>query len=68
MKDRKLEPTYWALDKKRENGHIILLNGVSSSGKGSIATELQKILEIPYLIFCADVFFLRKLYREREGS
>lgn len=36
--------------------HIILLNGVSSSGKTSIAKALQKLLEAPYLHVCIDSF------------
>jgi chloramphenicol 3-O phosphotransferase len=35
---------------------IILLNGVSSSGKSSIAKALQKRLDAPYLHVCIDVF------------
>ena len=47
---------YRSLNRKVKSGHIILLNGVSSSGKSAIATELQKILESPYWIMPLDNF------------
>jgi chloramphenicol 3-O-phosphotransferase len=34
---------------------VIVLNGASSSGKSSIATELQTLLSRPYLRFGVDV-------------
>jgi chloramphenicol 3-O phosphotransferase len=37
-------------------GHVVLLNGVSSSGKSSIATELQAILPRPFLRASIDTF------------
>ena len=39
-----------------KNGKIIFLNGTSSSGKTSIAMELQQILEEPYLLVSIDNF------------
>ncbi len=39
-----------------KNGKIIFLNGTSSSGKTSIAKELQQILEEPYLLVSIDNF------------
>lgn len=38
-------------------GKAIILNGASSSGKSSIAKELQKRLHEPYLIMSVDHFF-----------
>lgn len=38
-------------------GSIILLNGVSSSGKSMIANSLQEIMDEPYLIIGLDKFF-----------
>ena len=35
---------------------IVLLNGVSSSGKTSIAKALRKLLDAPYLHVCIDSF------------
>jgi len=43
-------------------GSIILLNGVSSSGKSMIANSLQEIMGEPYLIIGLDKFF--QLYNE----
>ena len=37
-------------------GNVIFLNGTSSSGKSSIARDLQRILDEPYLHFCIDTF------------
>jgi chloramphenicol 3-O phosphotransferase len=37
-------------------GHIIWLNGVSSSGKSSLTKELQKILPKPYFCIGQDIF------------
>ncbi|NHJ02364.1 MAG: chloramphenicol phosphotransferase [Candidatus Heimdallarchaeota archaeon] len=37
-------------------GKIILLNGPSSSGKSTIAKELQEILAEPYILFPIDCF------------
>ena len=39
-----------------KNGKIIFLNGTSSSGKTSIAKELQQILKEPYLLVSIDNF------------
>lgn len=39
-----------------KNGKIIFLNGTSSSGKTTIAKELQQILEEPYLLVSIDNF------------
>jgi chloramphenicol 3-O phosphotransferase len=36
---------------------IILLNGTSSVGKSSIASEIHAISKDPFLIFCMDAFF-----------
>lgn len=49
------------------NGTIILLNGVSSSGKTSILNALQEILEEPFLNAGIDKFIwmLPKRYLER---
>jgi chloramphenicol 3-O phosphotransferase len=41
---------------QRPAGHVILLNGTSSSGKGSIAKELLKILDPPHFHFAIDDF------------
>lgn len=40
---------------------IILLNGTSSSGKTSIAKELQEILKTPYFYFGVDQFLSESL-------
>jgi chloramphenicol 3-O phosphotransferase len=37
-------------------GHVVLVNGVSSSGKSSIASELQAILPRPFLNASIDTF------------
>ena len=37
-------------------GKIIFLNGVSSSGKSTLAAKLQKSLPEAYFVFCADLF------------
>jgi len=37
-------------------GHIIWLNGVSSSGKSLLTEELQKILSEPYFCIGQDTF------------
>jgi chloramphenicol 3-O phosphotransferase len=37
-------------------GHVIFLNGVSSSGKSSIARRLLQILERPYFHMAVDMF------------
>ncbi|HHE37057.1 MAG TPA: chloramphenicol phosphotransferase [Candidatus Cloacimonetes bacterium] len=52
------------------NGKIIFLNGTSSSGKTSIAKELQKILEEPYLLVSVDNFIsmLPQKYLNGEDS
>src|SRR4051794_21492395 len=39
------------------HGQIIYLNGTSSSGKTTIARELQKVLEEPYMYVSVDGFF-----------
>jgi len=39
-----------------DKGHIIWLNGVSSSGKSSLTKELQKILPEPYFCIGQDTF------------
>lgn len=39
-----------------KKGHIIWLNGVSSSGKSSLTVELQKILPEPYFCIGQDTF------------
>jgi len=41
-------------DSRQSRGRIILLNGASSSGKSSIARELQRRLPAPYLHFSID--------------
>lgn len=41
---------------KKKSGRIIFLNGVSSSGKSSLATELQRRLPEPFLHFQLDAF------------
>ncbi|MDB5033582.1 MAG: chloramphenicol phosphotransferase [Chlorobi bacterium] len=40
-----------------ESGHVILLNGTSSSGKTSIARALQEWLTEPYMNVSVDGFF-----------
>ncbi|MHA1419054.1 MAG: chloramphenicol phosphotransferase CPT family protein [Candidatus Heimdallarchaeaceae archaeon] len=47
---------------KEVKGSIILLNGVSSSGKTTIAKSLQEIMGEPYLIIGLDKFYT--LYKE----
>ena len=45
---------------ERENtarGKIIFLNGVSSSGKTTLARKLQERLEEPFFLFQLDIFF-----------
>lgn len=39
-----------------KKGHIIWLNGVSSSGKSSLTEELQKVLPEPYFCIGQDTF------------
>lgn len=39
-----------------KKGHIIWLNGVSSSGKSSLTQELQKMLPEPYFCIGQDTF------------
>jgi len=53
-----------------KNGKIIFLNGTSSSGKTSIAMELQQILEEPYLLVSIDNFIsmLPQKYLNGEDS
>src|SRR5574340_1126841 len=46
-----------------KNGHIILLNGTSSSGKTTIAMALQNKLAEPCMLVSIDGFF--QLYPER---
>jgi chloramphenicol 3-O phosphotransferase len=41
----------------QEKGKIILLNGVSSAGKTTLAVALQEKLEEPYYIISIDTFF-----------
>lgn len=41
----------------KAKGTIILLNGVSSSGKTTIANSLQNIMDAPYLIVGLDLFY-----------
>ena len=45
------------------SGHIIFLNGTSSSGKPSIAKELQECLQEPYMFLSLDAFF--SMYPEK---
>ena len=63
-----LKPTIWAYDKFRQDGSIILLNGTSSAGKGSIATELLKILTKPYVLFSLDNFLSDYKFNNDEES
>jgi chloramphenicol 3-O phosphotransferase len=44
-------------EEKNQAGRIILLNGASSSGKSSIAAELQSLLEEPYMHLGIDTVF-----------
>jgi len=46
-----------------KNGHVILLNGTSSSGKTTIAKALQEKLTEPYMYVSIDDFF--HMYPER---
>jgi len=46
--------------------HVILLNGVSSAGKSSIARVLQRRLDRPYLHVCIDTF--EEMIPERRGE
>jgi len=39
-----------------EKGKIILLNGVSSAGKTTLAKAIQSLLEIPFYHICCDDF------------
>ncbi len=41
---------------QRKPGTIILLNGVGSAGKTSIATALQAIFDVPLLLMGMDLF------------
>jgi chloramphenicol 3-O phosphotransferase len=47
---------------------IILLNGISSAGKSSIAKALQKSLDTPYLHVCIDTFEEMVPGRKDEGG
>jgi chloramphenicol 3-O phosphotransferase len=49
---------------------IILLHGASSSGKTSIAVELQKMMDTPFLFFSSDQLVAAKLLPvvDRSGS
>lgn len=53
-----------------ENGKIILLNGTSSSGKRAIVTQLQAVLDEPYLSLSIDNFLhnLPERYMSDEGK
>ncbi len=42
------------------------MNGVSSSGKSSLAKQLQKLLDVPYLHVCIDTF--EEMMPERRGE
>ena len=44
------------MDITREPGKIILINGASSSGKSTLARQLQQILPIPFWHFSFDHF------------
>lgn len=48
-------------------GHVIFLNGVSSSGKSSIAQRLLEILQRPYFHMAVDVFGAMRA-RERTAQ
>jgi len=50
-----------------EPGRIIFLNGTSSSGKSSIASELLSVLETPYFSMAVDTFNALRA-RERTGE
>jgi chloramphenicol 3-O phosphotransferase len=43
-------------DMTRESGSVVFLNGTSSSGKSTIAKELQKSLDEPYMHVSVDGF------------
>ena len=49
-------------------GSAIFLNGASSSGKSTIAREIQRTLKVPYLHISADVFInqLPETYRTND--
>jgi chloramphenicol 3-O phosphotransferase len=49
-------------------GSVIFLNGASSSGKSTIAREIQKVMSIPYLYLSFDAFIdqLPEAYRTNE--
>jgi chloramphenicol 3-O phosphotransferase len=56
-------PVTFAIDHERNpqletltHGQIVILNGTSSSGKSSIAAQLQKLLPEPYFHFAIDRF------------
>jgi chloramphenicol 3-O phosphotransferase len=46
-----------------KNGHVVFLNGTSSSGKTTIAKALQQKLTAPYMLVSIDGFFY--MYPER---
>lgn len=49
---------YLGLERIRMSfGKIIFLNGVSSSGKTSLARELQNVLDEPYFLISIDTFY-----------
>lgn len=50
------------MSSENTRGRIVLLNGVSSSGKTTIAKNLQEIMDSPYLIMGLDKFY--NLYTE----
>jgi len=37
-------------------GKIIIINGLSSSGKTTLALALQKQLDMPFILFSFDLF------------
>ena len=51
-----------------EKGKIIFLNGVSSSGKTTLARALQKDLSEPYFVYSRDDFCNTLPFTEKHGN
>ena len=50
-----------------EKGKIIFLNGVSSSGKTTLANVLREKLDKPYFLFGVDAFLANTLSKKIDG-
>lgn len=62
---------YYRLETPRavtEKGRIIFLNGVSSSGKTTLAKALQAALPEPYFLLSADTFYNMMPEKQRDVS